>query len=510
MIGGWAGRLVHGRLAGEVGLAAAVAVTGLLLAGGEVAIYLSHATPVVRRSMAQVELWQYVLQGSSMVITGFLVLAHRVARVLGWLLLGAAVVFMVAACLSTWLRFTTEVTPLVRVAVYGEYALWEVPRVVFVLIPLFFPTGRLPGRWARPLVVGLPVGILAVEASALLGFQWWHPGGVPMPNALYSARWATIQPAAQRPLELLVWFGIVVVTVSPILRWRGSDRLARRQIAIAVSVFVLFLVEEGLRHLFFWSWWVAAAKLVVAVVWPAIIGYVVIRDRLYELDLAARRIIAGVVPVVLLAVVYMAAAVTMSLAVPRDGAALAAVLAVLAALVGLVLRPISGWVVARVDRLLYGDRAEPYQLARRLAGQLRDGVGPAQTPVAVCQIVVSALRLPGAALDVTVVQPPRRVAEVGELGAELESFDLRYHGKLVGRLLVPPRPGQSRLDDLDRIVLQPLADLAAPAVSALWLQEELATSRVQLVSAREDERRRLRQDVHDGLGPSLAAIRLRV
>jgi len=44
----------------------------------------------------------------------------------------------------------------------------------------------------------------------------------------------------------------------------------------------------------------------------------------------------------------------------------------------------------------------------------------------------------------------------------------------------------------------------------LALREELAASRAQLTVAREVERRRLRRDVHDGVGPSLAAIRLRV
>jgi signal transduction histidine kinase len=234
-----------------------------------------------------------------------------------------------------------------------------------------------------------------------------------------------------------------------------------------------------------------------------------VRDRLYVLDLAARRIVAGAVPVALLAAVYAAAAVVMSAVLPGRGAALAAVLAVLAALVGLVLRPVGGWVSLRVDRLLYGDRARPYQLARQLATRLRDSVGPAQVPEAVCQIVVSALRLPAAALEAS---GPDRAVPLATVGAvdRLEPFELRYHGQLVGRLLVAPRAGQDRLDELDRAALQPLADLAAPAVSALSLREELAASRAQLTAAREVERRRLRRDVHDGVGPSLAAVRLRV
>lgn len=516
----------------HVRLASAVAVVSLLLAGSEIAIYLSHPPPRVRQTMAFIELWQYVLQGSAMVVAGFLVLARRAARVLGWLLLGAAFAFVLAACLSTWLRFTTTITPGVRLAVYAEYLLWQVPRVGFVLLPLFFPDGRLPGRWARPFTVALAAAILLLEAIDLVSFPDWHPGGVAMSNLFYAPRWLAVAGLIRPPVEVFAWSGVILATLSPLLRWRTADRVMRRQIAIVLPVNVLLLVEEALREAFFWSSWVAATKLAVSVLWPAAIGYVIVRDGLYELDRAARRIVAGVVPAVLLAAVYAGAAATMSTALPGagsalgsapapggavPGAALAAALAVLAALVGLVLRPVSGWVSARVDRLLYGDRAEPYQVARRLAGRLRDGVGPAQVPVAVCQIVVSGLRLPGAALDATVSGRVRRLAAVGDTAGALEPFDLRYQGQLVGRLLVPARAGQDRLDELDRAALQPLADLAAPAVSALCLQEELAASRARLaasrarlVGAREEERRRLRRDVHDGLGPSLAAVRLRL
>jgi signal transduction histidine kinase len=498
----------------QVWLASVVAVVSLLLAALEVGIYLSHSPPVdpVDRAKGTVELCQYVLQGSALVVAGLLLLARRAARVLGWILLGGALPFMMAACLSTWLRFATGVTSAITVAVYAQVALWNVPRVLFALIGLFFPTGRPPGRWARPLVAGLVAAILLNEAAGIVATRLWRPGAATMVNALYSPAWAAVALRFQPPLEAAIWLGVVVAALSPLARWRRGDRLMRRQIAIALPGFLLFLAEEFGRAQFVWNGWVAAARLALAVLWPAAIGYVIVRDRLYELDLVARRIVAGAVPLVLLAAVYVAAAVTMSAALPGAGARLAAAVAVLAALVGLVLRPAGGWVSARVDRLLYGDRAEPYQLVRRLASQLREGVGPAAMPVAVCQIVVSALRLPGAALETTVAGQARRLATVGELtaGRTPDSVDLWHHGQRVGRLLVAPRPGQSHLDELDRNALQPLADLAAPAVSALALRTELAASRALLDDAQEQERRRLLRDVHDGFGPALAAVRLRV
>ncbi len=495
----------------QLWLASVVAVVSLLLALVETGIYLAHGPPRVNPSLAAVELWQYVLQGSAMAVAGFVVLARSRARTLGWILLGGALPFMAAACLSTWLRYTVVITPAVTVAVYAEALLWNVPRVLFAVLGLYFPNGRLPGRWARPVVAGLAAAILLNEFIGWLTQPHWKPGGAAMANAVYAPGLLAVAHRIHGPVALAIWLGLLTAAVSPLARWRRASRLARHQIAIALPAFLLFLAVTAVRERI-WSWWVAAAVLAVAVLWPAAIGYVIVRDRLYVLDRAARRIVAGAVPVALLAAVYAAAAVVMSAALPGRGAVLAAVLAVLAALVGLVLRPVGGWVSVRVDRLLYGDRAQPYQLARQLAARLRDSVEPTQVPVAVCQIVVSALRLPAAALEATGPRRAGRLAAVGAVDSHprLEPFELRYQGQPVGRLLVAPRTGQDRLDELDRAALQPLADLAAPAVSALSLREELEASRAQLTTAREVERRRLRRDVHDGVGPSLAAIRLQV
>jgi signal transduction histidine kinase len=47
-------------------------------------------------------------------------------------------------------------------------------------------------------------------------------------------------------------------------------------------------------------------------------------------------------------------------------------------------------------------------------------------------------------------------------------------------------------------------------VRAAQLAAELQTSRSRIVTAREEERKRLRRELHDGVGPSLAAILLKV
>jgi signal transduction histidine kinase len=75
--------------------------------------------------------------------------------------------------------------------------------------------------------------------------------------------------------------------------------------------------------------------------------------------------------------------------------------------------------------------------------------------------------------------------------------------------LISPRIGERKLPKADQRIIGLLTDLLAIAVQATQLAGELVDSRADLISAREAERRRLRQDLHDGLGPSLTGVMLK-
>jgi two-component system, NarL family, sensor kinase len=62
----------------------------------------------------------------------------------------------------------------------------------------------------------------------------------------------------------------------------------------------------------------------------------------------------------------------------------------------------------------------------------------------------------------------------------------------------------------DRRLLEDFARRASAAASAVALSVEVQHARERLVSAREEERRRLRGDLHDGLGPTLAGAVLTI
>jgi signal transduction histidine kinase len=94
--------------------------------------------------------------------------------------------------------------------------------------------------------------------------------------------------------------------------------------------------------------------------------------------------------------------------------------------------------------------------------------------------------------------------------AHQTALPLSYQGETVGRLLLAPRRGERALSRADRRLLDDLARQAGIAVHAVRLSSDLQHSRERLVTAREEERRRLRHDLHDGLGPTLASIAQRI
>jgi signal transduction histidine kinase len=101
-------------------------------------------------------------------------------------------------------------------------------------------------------------------------------------------------------------------------------------------------------------------------------------------------------------------------------------------------------------------------------------------------------------------------ASYGSPGNAPLRLPLEYQGETVGELLVAPRGPGEEFSPLDRRLLDDLARQVGPAVHAVRLTSDLQRSRERLVTTREEERRRLRRDLHDGLGPQLAALTLKI
>ncbi|GAA0600632.1 hypothetical protein GCM10010174_15550 [Kutzneria viridogrisea] len=159
-----------------------------------------------------------------------------------------------------------------------------------------------------------------------------------------------------------------------------------------------------------------------------------------------------------------------------------------------------------INQWLFGDRDDPYRVVSTLAATLESSHLPASLLGAVVETVGTALRLPYVAIEHSGEHEP--AAGYGTPAGELARFPLVYQGSLVGTLVAASRTPREPLRRRDRRALTEIARHAGAAVYSARVTEDLQRSRDRLVRAREEERRRLLHDLHDGVGPTLAAVAL--
>ena len=248
------------------------------------------------------------------------------------------------------------------------------------------------------------------------------------------------------------------------------------------------------------------------------IGIAILRYRLYDIDVIINRALvygaltACVIGIYVLIVGYLGV-------VLRVGAN-PVISLVAAAVVAVLFQPLRERLQRGANRLIYGDRETPYVVLARLDGRLAEAL-PAETALnTIVATVAAALKLPYAAITLA---PPgasgtsdtsdtsngvgeRVAAEHGTPAPIALRLPLVYGAERVGDLFLAARAGESTFAPADERLLSDLAAHAGVVAHAVRLTADLQAARERLVTAREEERRRLRRDLHDGLGPQLASL----
>jgi len=243
---------------------------------------------------------------------------------------------------------------------------------------------------------------------------------------------------------------------------------------------------------------------VVLLVLPLSLGVAILRYRLWDIDpIINRTLVYGALTVSIVGL-YVLVVGGLGTLFQARGTFLSLLVT---GLIAVLFAPLRDRLQRGVNRLMYGERDDPYAVVSRLGQRLEGTLEPTAVLPTVVQTVRDALKLPYVAVS---LGNEKVVAATGTPTGNLLKLPLIYQGLEVGALWVAPRAEGEGLSKADAQLLSELARQIGVAAHAASLTHDLQRSRERLVTAREEERRRLRRDLHDGLGPQLASQSLKL
>ena len=461
--------------------------------------------------------WPYAALGLVLAGLATVVLEHDPRQRFGWALAALGLFWSIDGISQSYVAFAIRPD---HALALSTVALWVfnrlgafLPATVAVLL-MIFPTGRfLAGRWGLACRLAL-AGMLVAGAVLLVSpmgsedlYSSLPPGvdldaaTLPLSSSLTS-RVVPVETAAQA-------VGFLVAMASVVVRYRRASGVERDRLrwlfwSVVAMAFLLplsFLSElavvQGLLLLIVVL--LPAGAMTVAIVEPDVVPVE---------DLVARTVVYGALSVVVVGVdLAVLAALTTTLGSSLDQRQVVLVVLVLTAL---LYGPLRLQLQRLVRRVMLGRRADPYGAVAGLASTLETTDDASAQLAAVTRSVAAAFGVGFVSVEVDRPGGEQLVATHGDPPDRTRTLPITYRGAAVGRLVLPARGLRSRLTRRDEELLGDLVRQAATAARASRMADELQQGRERMVLAREEERRRIRRDLHDGLGPALAGVVFRL
>src|SRR5215216_5388861 len=469
---------------------------------------------------------------------GALIASRLPANPIGWIFCGVGLLYAGGSFTDVYPTYALRENPAFP---DGEYVAWlselagfEVLVMAAVFVMVLFPDGHLLSRrWrivAWMALCGAMPRTLSDAFSA--GELDAHPyvqnpfgvdeviGGLTTPEVLEVSSGVGLA---------LLWASTLAALFSLFVRLhraQGDERQQLKWFLYAAVPAVVGFSNELFSH-FIWNFtalvfnkpfepygpfsefmWIISNVFLLpqfALLFVPVFTYIaILRYHLYDIDVVINRtLVYGALSACVVGI-YMLVVVALGALFQARGNLAVALLAT--ALVAVLFQPLRMRLQRGVNRLMYGERDDPYAVISRLGKRLEATLAPETVLPTVVETIAQALKLPYAAILLKEGEGFRSAAAYGSPTAESEAVPLVYQREEIGRLLIAPRAPGEGFSEADRSLLEDLARQAEVAVHAVRLTSDLQQSRERLVATREEERRRLRRDLHDGLGAQLAGL----
>jgi signal transduction histidine kinase len=468
-------------------------------------------------------------------IVGALIASRLPANPVGWIFCGTGLLYAAQRFSSAYADYAmleTFAFPGGEYVAWFSTCLWIACPTLGVFLILLFPEGRLPSRRWRIVTLAVILG----AALVMVGFAFMpemlilthnyieNPFGL---VGVVGGGFTTYELfGASRVIGMtLLLASTLAALFSSILRLHRARGQARQQIkwflfaAVPLTAFLglveLDLLISNLTHDF---WYrsidlLQSAQILTPVLFVFVLALLavpfftyiaILRHRLYDIDLVINRTLLYGALTACVVGIYVLAVVALGTLFQTQGNLVISLSAT--ALVAVMFQPLRGRLQRGVNRLMYGERDDPYAVISRLGRRLEAAIEPEAVLPTVVETIAQALKLPYTAILMDEEGQFRTAAAYGSPTEEPEVLPLVYQREEIGRLVLSPRAPGEEFSDADRALLEDLARQAEVAVHAVRLTADLQRSRERLVATREEERRRLRRDLHDGLGAQLAGL----
>jgi signal transduction histidine kinase len=448
--------------------------------------------------------------GSLFPLTGVLIAVREPGNRCSWVLLSAGLVAVSAISHEwAWDGLTRPgLLPFVPAATWLAGWTYAPYWLQVTLLPVLFPHGRPPSRRWRRFIVAVLVVVTASTLVAMFRPDSDVEGlGVRNPLAIgpehVGNAWHLL---GLGPVLALAFVAGPVALVALAARQRRAGGQVRAQLQWLLLGFVACILLVIPAAILPASVPIEHYLLAIAFAMiPLTVAIAVVRHGLFDVQLIVNRAVVYLTLTALGLAVYAGL-----LAVTGARAGRGPYAPLLAAAITAALAAARSRFQRFVDRRLFGARRDPYEVVRRVGASVAAAESPDEALANLVSTVREVLALPYAAVEPAPVGGSVQRAESGTPVAWVEELAAVHRSRQVGVLRVGHRHRGERFRPEEASALGDVARRAASLLHAADLAADLQASRERIVLAREEERRRVRRDLHDGLGPELAGMALQL